>query len=49
MAGSGAGRIEARHRTVVRGPDKRLVRRSSQSEGGSDIRDPAAEAATIHP
>jgi hypothetical protein len=40
MAASGAGRIAARHRTVVHSLDARLVRRSSQSEGGSDIRPP---------
>jgi hypothetical protein len=38
MAGSGAGRREARHRTVGRNPDER-----------GDMRDPAAETATIHP
>ena len=49
MAGSGAVRIEERHRTVVRSRDERLVRRSSQSEGGSAIRESAAETATIGP
>jgi hypothetical protein len=49
MAGSGVGRIEARHRTVAPSPDERLVRHSSQSEGGSNIRDSAAETATIRP